>query len=313
MTSFPRSVSFPAVVVIALATAVLYLGAADASAADENKTIAIYDVRDLIESPEQDVTNPGYSPEAAARVMKERADSYVAIARERMPRPYAADEPRLEVPSPGMMVLDGTPEQHEWMRGFLDLQRRSAFDLLMVDVQFVEMPEAAFATIFEKEQPRIDLTTEDLRDRVFTLADIDVLTSPRLAVRSGMRATITMANEVPYVKEYEVVEGVEPGGRTIEVPVIATIMDGLRFDGRATLVAESEVNVDFELELNELQRPVEEKSTPLGPIGVPVVMSVEVGSTVTMNLGGTVAFPARHGERRLAIFLHVERIDPERR
>ncbi len=293
--------------IVGVVATLLFLAGAVFAATDDDKTIAIYDVRDLVEEPRAE------NPAASASVMRDRIESYMEIARELMPRPYAADEPRLEAPSPGMIVLDGTSGQHEWMRQFLDLQRRSAFDLLMVDVQFAEMPDAAFESVFENGQPRVDLTDADLRDRIFTLAGMEVLTSPRLTVRSGMRASITLARDVRYVKSYEVFEHVEPGDRTVEVPVIESLMDGLRFDGRATLVAESEVQVDFEMELNELQRPIREESTPLGPVGVPVVTSVEIGSTVTMKLGGTVAFPARHGERRLAVFLTVSRIAPEGR
>lgn len=115
-----------------------------------------------------------------------------------------------------------------------------------------------------------------------------LFTHPILTLEDGGRGFVAVANEIAYVSDYEV-EAIPDG--FVADPVVDTVKSGAHLDVQARVVANGDsVRLDLDLELAQLQRPLETLEAPVSfdapdpeHAGEPV--SVELPTLRTDSLG----------------------------
>jgi hypothetical protein len=287
--------------------------------------MAIYSVADLSTPPGLDpIDESSGEPVDKYRQVVEakRLELLVRAIREYL-RPkllLGLDEVR-ELPG-GTLVVTATAEQHEWIRRFLELQRRSEAPRLMFNTKQLR------ATKSELEALGLDGPTQMLPDEQHAdqfiakieSAGIETLASPRFLIGAGTPAYMDLFNEVAYVKRYDVVY-VHPGPEAIVDPVIDVIKEGTHCELAGIEIEPGLYALEIEFERTEIERPIPTKevrvtinATPV-TISQPVVLTSQLSSTVLLRDGAGVWFRIPDGEQELLVIVKLDLVDspPESR
>ena len=266
--------------------------------------LEVHDIRDLVSTDDDEE-----GPRATAKHLCEMIRNHIQPA-------FAPETENVKTMSPGVVVVVGRPEQQQWVRDFFDLQRRNRDVYFLIEVQLLELDSQAFAELGLGPEPTV-IDQEEFDDLMLDVqerGDVDLLTAPRLLSLNGQRVTVTLENPMRYIKGYEVFENVMPGGRTIEVPQIESIREGVVMDGVATLIDDDRIGVDFEIVVTDVKRPLEIEMTEFGEVARPEVSRTQVESKLYMRDGATAVFPSRPAtqdgatdEERLVVILTASR------
>jgi type II secretory pathway component GspD/PulD (secretin) len=118
-----------------------------------------------------------------------------------------------------------------------------------------------------------------------------VLTAPRLSAFNTQRSNITIVNQIPYVRDFDLQTAT---ASAIANPVIDTILDGMVLDVKPTVSNDRRfVTIEVQPTVAELVLPIPTFTTTLGPtsavtIQVPEVKLQTVQTTVRVPDGGAV-------------------------
>ncbi|MCA8910205.1 MAG: hypothetical protein KDB82_00750 [Planctomycetes bacterium] len=118
-----------------------------------------------------------------------------------------------------------------------------------------------------------------------------VLTAPRLSAFNTQRANITIVNQVPYIRDFEIGTATSAA---IANPVVDTILDGMVLDVKPTVSNDRRfITVEVQPTVAELTLPIPTFTTTLGPtssvtIQIPEIKLQTVQTTVRVPDGGAV-------------------------
>ncbi len=301
--------------------------------AAEDRLLEIYDIADLVDADEdqlvrmkrelgEDLT-PAALEEMAAAWREERIGFYEQAARTFM-RP--ALDPQLDsllASDRGLMVLNGTREHHAWLAGFLELQR-SPMNMARIDFTIVSGPAERLDDLGLEGSSSIieeSLERERLMEACQEADSVDVLSAPSVVVVSSQRATISILNQVAYVKEWKLVV-VQPGGIEIADPIIDVVQDGLMIDCSYLEVEPGVHAVEVDFKSSSLERPIESEKIRIGAggaheveVGRPVVTSISLETKLILGQGATAVLRSASGKDDvdIAILIQLAAIDLEDR
>ncbi|MBX3473714.1 MAG: hypothetical protein KF754_04970 [Planctomycetes bacterium] len=118
-----------------------------------------------------------------------------------------------------------------------------------------------------------------------------ILTAPRLSAFNTQRSNITIVNQVPYIRDFDLQTA---AGAAIANPVVDTILDGMVLDVKPTVSNDRRfVTIEVQPTVAELVLPIPTFTTTLGPtsavtIQIPEVRLQTVQTTVRVPDGGAV-------------------------
>ena len=99
------------------------------------------------------------------------------------------------------------------------------------------------------------------------MSKLEVVSAPRLMVFEGQNGVITIVNQVSYISGFEI-EG--KADQRIADPVIDVVQDGLMLGLRATSGDATHMNLQLDLTLADLVRPIKTQTVQLGGAGVTI-------------------------------------------
>ncbi len=314
-------------------------------------TVAVYDMKDLVDklAPAPDVDADlkredlerklqrylqgqdharlgglgyaGHDPKAVAK--KFAAEERMAVTRDyadviqRSMKPgFEPASQQLTVPSEGLLVGNLRAEQHAWLASFLDLQRRTN-GLVEISITIYEAPKGAFRDAGLAEASKVledPAALTALRARLRADKAVVEVNSPRLAVLNGQKASISVLDQVSYVKEWKLTL-VEPGPQEIADPTIDIVQDGIVAHFRTIALDADVYALDIAFVMSKLDRPMATRKVRISAtsdreveIGVPVVTKIHFESKLVLSDGAaatfTTASPAK--DKDLAIVLTLE-------
>ncbi len=118
-----------------------------------------------------------------------------------------------------------------------------------------------------------------------------ILTAPRLSAFNTQRSNITIVNQVPYIRDFDIQTATTAA---IANPVVDTILDGMVLDVKPTISNDRRfITVEVQPTVAELVLPIPTFTTTLGPtsavtIQIPEVRLQTVQTTVRVPDGGAV-------------------------
>ena len=281
--------------------------ASAATAQSVEPTLQIYDVRDLVQSADVE----GEVDEVRAKRIEEATEHLAEVIREYVQPEFEAGREETKAILTGSIAVIGRPEQHQWTRRFLEHQRKSQGVYFDISARFITVDDGTFEFVFPELEPQVfdDEEAGALVSRLLELQGADVLSAPRLLVLNRQKAMISVGKQIKYVRDYEVHENVLPGDRTLEVPIVDSIFEGIEFGGRVTRL-DGSLGLEVSLDVSDLERPIPTLDTPYGPVALPELTKVRLESTLHMADGATAVFPGRRDDgRNLLIVIRVARVD----
>lgn len=255
--------------------------------------------------------------------------------------PPLEQEHTLRLTEGGALVANVPPAAAEWIAEFARLQldrvdrageANGTTTLYQLDTAVYSAEPRSFDPLGIEEQTRVFPPDAPFDARAL---GIEVVTAPRLAVFPSQPASVSIVDEVAYVKAYRHVV-VAPGNREILDPIVDVIADGIVIDARVVPLPDDRIGVVLDASVTELVRPIEteevvihEGAAPV-EIGVPVVHRIDLVTRVRLAAGETILITGRtkhadgvvrspfvwgEGEarREIALSVRVERIQMESR
>ncbi len=303
-------------------------------------SLAIYEVRDLVERFTLDVTPPELGVDVATtRTTVESTTAEVTDAEKQVREaarfasasksfeqlllklltPKLGDAPEhLQLSSTGTLVANLRRDQQLWLEEFLQTQRN--FDgLIQVEVRLLTLPRGLLGKLGVDSSAMLssDAHRDALVEQLLSTPDVQSISAPKLQLNANQRANISVLNQVAYVKDYTV-EIVEPGRQEIADPQIAAINEGVVLDLRATPLPGQLFVLDLKLHNAQILRPIRTRKIRLSAtqpteveIGLPEVATVRIVSSVVVRDGASVVLstPAQDNEGDLALVVTAKRVN----
>ena len=222
-----------------------------------------------------------------------------------------------------LLVVSGTEQQHEWVKSFLLRLRRGGTAMVKVETRCIEIPRGALAALGAKTPPMGAVGPEHeavvatvLQNAFQKKEGWELTSSPQLVVHPLRKATLSLVNQMAYVKEWRVTM-VQPEATLIADPVIDVIEEGFSFDYVVTPLPGDRYAVDVEFWRAAVERPIETRKVRVATdpatdntISIPVVTRMTIESTFTAASGKAIAFvtPANDQDRDLLVWIQVSPI-----
>ena len=149
------------------------------------------------------------------------------------------------------------------------------------------------------------------------LQGVDFLDSPKLTMFTRSRGYLSTYDKVEYVKDWSL-RVVEPGHRTIAVPEIASVRDGLGVSVRGALLDANRLGLEVELWRSVLKKPIRTANVRLDvdggrdvEVALPEVDTQRMRSHVLIEIGRSVYFrgPGPSDDKEMLVLLTVTRGD----
>jgi hypothetical protein len=253
---------------------------------------------------------------------RERATvAFGAMLEQWMKPAFDAKIDKVVVLGPGCIQLVGSNEQIAWTNSFLALQRHWK-DLVEVHVRIFDAPLGTFRRFGVEETTKtFDRYTEfdELLARAQSDPDVKPESSPRIVARARQKTYMSVGDPVSYVQEWRL-QVVEPGPKTIAVPTIGIVQDGIVVEARAVPLEKYLVGLELSFTRSKLERPIPAKKMRLGTaggqeveIGLPVVNKVGLDTKVALlDNGSFVLVTASSDEgREIAVAVTLGRVRPD--
>ncbi len=301
--------------------------------ADELR-VALYDIQDLV----QDMAPSAFLlPESLEGEYVDRLDAehkkevdaalsgLARAVRDHVVPPMDQKENPLgvQVVESRLLVVSGTAKQHEWVKSFLLRLRRGGTAMVKVETRCIEIPRGALAKLGAETPPMGAVGPEHERVVATVLQNASqkkegwtLTSSPQLVLRPLHEATLSVVNQMAYVKEWRVTM-VQPEATLIADPVIDVIQEGYSFDFLVTPLPGERYAVDVEFWRAAVDRPIETRKVRVATdpatdntISIPVVTRMTIESTFTAASGKAIAFvtPANDEDRDLLVWIQVSPI-----
>jgi hypothetical protein len=302
-------------------------------------SLAIYEVRDLVERLTLDFTPPELGVDvvtsrkpAGARDAElgehekeaREAGRFAAAAKDfeqlvlEHLSPKLGDAPeQLQISRTGTLVANLRRDQQLWLDAFLQTQR-SFEGRIEVQARLFKAPRGLLGKLGVESSAMLssDADRDAFVQRLASTSDVHEITAPKLTVYANQRANISVLNQVAYVKDYTL-EIVEPGRREIADPQVAVINEGVILDLRATPLPGQLLVLDLKLHNSQILRPIRTRKIRLSAtqpaeveIGLPEVATVRIVSSVVLRDGASVVLstPAQDDEGDIALVVTAKRV-----
>lgn len=229
---------------------------------------------------------------------------------------------RIEVLSRGVLAIVGDSEQHAWIGDCLEELRAGGTSSIIVQVKYLEIPRGGLSEVGIEESPLGSATQEQeasLREAIEDLSSHEgwnVLFAPEVLTRPFAPATLSVINQVAYVKEWQV-HLVEPEKTLIADPVVDTVQEGYTLDLFCAALPEGNFGLKLDLVRADIERPIPTKKVRVATdpasdvsISTPVVTRVSLTSTFVVQPGRMVIFttPTQDEERDLVVVIELNRL-----
>lgn len=267
------------------------------SAEQPERSQRVLDVRDILAegAAARDFTSPLTVDRADGRVVRSELEEEAAGLQELVERfiepTLERDRDRVEVTSGGSLVATLTADRHAWLDRFLDEQRRTP-GMADIQFQFVAGPRGAFDELVVSANARGEISKQQadlLTTRGRAGGMFEIVHSPRMVVLPRQKASMSVLDEVAYVKDWTI-EVVEPGHQTIAAPQVDVAQDGIAVDLRAVALADGRVGAYLEIAQAELERPIATTKVRL-PMDPPREVEIARPAVTTMRLRVPLALP----------------------
>jgi hypothetical protein len=267
-------------------------------------TLAIYEVRDLVERLTLDFAPPELG------VFEQLVLAHLS--------PKLGDAPeQLQISRTGTLVANLRRDQQQWLDAFLQTQR-SFEGCIEVQARLFKAPRGLLGKLGVESSAMLSSDThrDAFVQRMASTADVHEITAPKLIVYANQRANISVLNQVAYVKDYTL-EIVEPGRQEIADPQVAVINEGVILDLRATPLPGQLLVLDLKLHNSQILRPIRTRKIRLSAtqpteveIGLPEVATVRIVSSVVLRDGASVVLstPAQDDEGDIALVVTAKRV-----
>lgn len=249
--------------------------------------------------------------------LKESTVEFADLLKTYMKPEFDGRSQRIDVLSAGTIVAQVTDDQHAWLDGFLRRQHM-ATDTIEIEVRYFIVKRGAFRVLGERASWVYATRAEAEAALAKLPPDKDVLAAPRVVCRNLHAVSVSTANEVAYVKDYEI-RFVEPGDSAIADPVIDVIQEGLFLNSRAFELAAGAYGLSLETTKVDVKRPIRTTKRRITAwdgrdveIALPEVERVRFRADVTLVEGGAALFVAADNDddRDLALLVTVRRGPP---
>jgi hypothetical protein len=259
---------------------------------DSRRWPRIYDLRDLLAEPSKDW--------AATRPVEDEDHPFCRAIRAFLRPPIDADS-RLSMSYGAQFFASVTEAQHESLIQIFEGMRRRPPTIFRVETQFVMASVDQAAKIgIENGSPVYvgdDGALAIVRDKIAAMSGAFIGPIESSDVVNGKPGREELSGELTYVKAYEKHVNVEPGNRTLVVPVIATEREGTTRDVLVVALPDNRIGCLLKAILARIDKPVGSRETPDGPVAAPVVTKIAIEAQATFDGKMTIIFPgpARDG------------------
>jgi len=199
-----------------------------------------------------------------------RTEGLMGVIGAFMRPPLEGPDQRLEDLGDGRLVLVAPAPQQEWLASFL--AGVADYDgMIKVEMRIWELPTGTMEALgIEAGGSTLSAPERSALEEHLSEVEADVLSVPTVVVWPFSKATLSVGDQTPYVKDYErqVIDGT-----VIEDPVIDVVSDGFEVELRSLPLADGRLAVDLKLTLAELVKPIRE-----------VEISLDSGNKVTIQL-----------------------------
>lgn len=218
----------------------------------------------------------------------------------------------------GNLLVSGTPAHMAWVDSFLAIQRE-ADRQIQIEAILYSVPIGAIDKLGIKRssQQFAAAPLAKLKAGLQAIYDANVIFMPKVIVGPRQLATITVVEQIAYIKDYELLI-VQPGDTEIADPVIGVVEDGVKFDLRAIPLGAGTYALDVNLMNSEVTMPMASFEVTLGSHTVPMTISLpEVRSvrlTTRMALaideGLVIRTPDLDQQRDYVMVLQIQELGP---
>ena len=283
----------------------------------------VYEISDLAAALCPEMPDIKEDPDVAALrkmdLMQESAVLLGSTLRTYMKPVWKEKANAMEIIGGRNMLMTGTEEQHAWVNRFLQNLRDKPDQMMFGTVRYIEVPRGQlkkygleFATTLLEEKQ-----VEDLLRKAMASEDVDILSGPRVLVRPICEATVSVLEEIAYIKTYEI-RMIEPDKVLLADPVVDTVAEGYVLKLACTPLPDGLYGTAIDFNRSSIQRPIPTREIRLatepeskGTISSPAVTRISVSSTVLLEDGQSVAFttPANDDEKDLIVIVHVKSVE----
>lgn len=257
------------------------------------RTVAVYDIRDLVTESVVDATPTARlglpAPSGAtSRGHATSAQALGAVVRAFVTPALARDED-VSVVGSGHLAMVGNGAQHAWLERLLQRARRDRQPLARIQTHFLRMPEATFARdvlpvlkasaptreALEGEPATAVLAPSPVTDaflfRLRQRAEVEQLQGAELLCVLLQQADVFAGEQISYVRDFEVEVG-KPGTEPafIANPVVDTVEAGVRLSCTAAPLDGGQLGLDIACSVAEVPRPITTVQTTLAGSTQPV-------------------------------------------
>lgn len=291
------------------------------SQAAGSRSLVVYDVADVL------ARNAG-EPEAADAVgyaasIAQRGATLADLARAFLEPAFDRERDRVEATATGTVIAQLTPAGHAWLAKFLELQR--ANDCL-IDSQFQLLtgPNGAFDALVPKDAGFARISAADAAEFVAKAQageSCEVVLAPRLVTFNRQKGTLSVLDQVSYVKDWTI-ELVEPGHRAIAEPNVDVVQSGLVLELRGVVLDPTGIGAQIELTQASVEQPIPTRKIRLPiagstevEIGLPQVQRVGLRANVALEPGSVAILraPFQEDGREAVVLLQLTRVDAQKR
>lgn len=192
-------------------------------------------------------------------------------------------------------------------------------EVVQIECQVFEIDRDSAAQVIGPEQfyLRADRVDRDAAQRLFDELGAegahDLALNPILSLHRGGQGHITVTNQTAYVESFEIRT---QGAATIGDPVIGVAHDGLLMEIEAKPGEfGSPLEFHFQLSMAQLQRPIQETTSRMPGLHIPMTIQTPIYATQRIGLDTTLGsseallvgpLPAFDGDRPLLILITAE-------
>lgn len=300
----------------------------EAQIEDTALQLVMYDVEDVLDaiSPRGLTLNEEYKGEAAERLRAEetaRRASVMsslesAIQRHLLP---AWDRNRNVSQSVGDKVLAvaAVGPQHEWIAAFLANLRERGVAQVLVTMMLCEVPRGTLKAL-EIESPiarlENDAAFEGTLKKIQLAPGCSLISSPKLLCNEFQRGSIGIADQIAYVKEWEV-KLIEPQKQLLADPIVDTIQEGYELQTESVPLPGNRYGLHLRFERSSIARPIPTKkitiaTDPVGEveISLPEVTRVSLETSLLFDEGSSAIFatPANDEVHDLLVIVTLKKV-----
>jgi hypothetical protein len=242
-------------------------------------------------------------------------ESLLSAVRDMLDPPYVDGVTVLAPLEQGLVAVVANPAQHAWLDVFL--QGAAAFDgLVDIQARIYLLARGELAGLDQARSGRV-LSAAEAETLLAKLAQVDSekVQAPRVVVHPFQEATLTVVDEVPYIKDYEL--KVIPD-QQVEVadPVIDVARSGIAMRLRGVPLTSGELSIDAHLDYSVLSEPIQSVETTLGAGGhevtiqLPEITKIRVEGRFRVFSGQTLMMASvdPEGDREVLVLVRAERV-----